>query len=240
MKTTVFLDGAAIRDASGVFAAFAAKGLYPADGAQNLDALYDRLSETRPSAAVITANEEALKEALGDRFDALIAVLSRLREEGGGRFDLTRPFEEKLPFSTDSLASLLAASPLPVTALANAAAYLFHTLEGVSWAGFYEKRGAKLVLSAFQGKPACTSIPTGKGVCGTAAKKRATLVVSDVREFSGHIACDSASRSEIVIPLFRGRALWGVMDLDSPRLGRFTDSDRALLEAAAREIEKYL
>jgi L-methionine (R)-S-oxide reductase len=121
-------------------------------------------------------------------------------------------------------------------ALANAAnmcALLYETLPAVNWAGFYFLRGSELVLGPFQGKVACVRIPLGKGVCGTAAERRETLVVADVHEFPGHIACDSASRSEIVVPLLQDEQLWGVLDVDSPQLGRFDDVDGRGLNAAA-------
>jgi GAF domain-containing protein len=121
-------------------------------------------------------------------------------------------------------------------ALANAAnmcALLYETLTAVNWAGFYFLKGSQLVLGPFQGKVACVRIPLGKGVCGTAALRRETLIVADVHEFPGHIACDLASRSEIVVPLLQDGKLKGVLDLDSPQLARFDDDDRHGLEAAA-------
>ena len=121
-----------------------------------------------------------------------------------------------------------------VANLANASALLYNSLDGINWAGFYLCNGEKLVLNAFQGKPACIEIPMGKGVCGTAAEERKTLVVPDVHKFPGHIACDSASNSEIVIPLTTNGNLFGVLDIDSPHLNRFSDTDREGLEAFAR------
>jgi len=114
---------------------------------------------------------------------------------------------------------------------ANAAALLFQSLPDINWAGFYLLEGADLVLGPFQGKPACTRIPLGKGVCGTAANRQETIVVPDVHLFPGHIACDSASRSEIVVPLLRNGELLGVLDLDSPVLNRFDAEDSAGLQA---------
>ena len=116
---------------------------------------------------------------------------------------------------------------------ANTAAILFHHLPDVNWAGFYLLRGDELVLGPFQGRVACVRIPLGRGVCGTAAARRETIVVPDVHAFPGHIACDAASRSEIVVPLIRGDRLLGVLDIDSPRSDRFSAADRALCEAAA-------
>lgn len=117
--------------------------------------------------------------------------------------------------------------------MANMAALLFHQLPDLNWAGFYLMRGGGLVLGPFQGKPACIRIPLGKGVCGTAAATRVTQVVPDVHAFPGHIACDADSRSEIVVPLVADGQLIGVLDLDSPKPGRFDEDDRAGLESAA-------
>lgn len=116
---------------------------------------------------------------------------------------------------------------------ANLAALLWHTLPDLNWAGIYRWTDGQLVLGPFQGKPACVRIELGKGVCGTAAANRSTVVVPDVHAFPGHIACDAASRSEIVIPLVRGDQLLGVLDLDSPKPGRFDAADRQGLEQLA-------
>jgi GAF domain-containing protein len=121
----------------------------------------------------------------------------------------------------------------PIANAANTAALLFHLLPDLNWAGFYFLQGEELVLGPFQGKPACVRITVGRGVCGTAARRRETVVVQDVDAFPGHIACDGASRSEIVVPLVAGEKLIGVIDLDSPHLARFDDEDRRGLEAAA-------
>lgn len=116
---------------------------------------------------------------------------------------------------------------------ANLSSLIWHTLPDLNWAGFYLYDGRELVLGPFQGKPACIRIALGKGVCGTAAQKRETVVVNNVHEFPGHIACDSASNSEIVVPLVREGSLLGVLDLDSPRLARFDDADARGLQALA-------
>lgn len=116
---------------------------------------------------------------------------------------------------------------------ANVASLIWHTLPELNWAGFYFFDGHELVLGPFQGKPACIRIGLGRGVCGTAAQQQQTVIVDNVHEFPGHIACDSASQSEIVVPLRRGGDLIGVLDLDSPRPGRFDEQDRAGLEAVA-------
>jgi L-methionine (R)-S-oxide reductase len=114
--------------------------------------------------------------------------------------------------------------------LANAAALIYHSLPELNWAGFYLLKEGELVVGPFQGKPACVRIPLGKGVCGTAAAQRMTQVVRDVNQFPGHIACDAASNSEIVVPMLRDGELIGVLDLDSPKLARFDEEDRQGLE----------
>jgi L-methionine (R)-S-oxide reductase len=116
---------------------------------------------------------------------------------------------------------------------ANCAALLYHALPDLNWAGFYFLKEGQLVLGPFQGSPACVRIEVGKGVCGTAAELRQTIVVDNVHEFPGHIACDGASNAEIVVPLIRDGVLLGVLDLDSPSLARFDDEDaRGLNEVA--------
>jgi GAF domain-containing protein len=119
---------------------------------------------------------------------------------------------------------------------ANASALLFELLPDLNWAGFYFLRGGGLVVGPFQGRVACVRIPLGQGVCGTAAERRATLVVPDVHRFPGHIACDAASNSEVVVPLVDGDRLIGVLDLDSPSRDRFTQEDARLLEALAAKL----
>ena len=116
---------------------------------------------------------------------------------------------------------------------ANFSALLFHSLPDLNWAGFYFYDGTELVVGPFQGKPACVRIALGKGVCGAAASTRQTQVVRDVHAFPGHIACDAASRSEIVVPLVLDGKLLGVFDVDSPKLARFDDDDRAGMEQLA-------
>lgn len=117
---------------------------------------------------------------------------------------------------------------------ANLAALIYHGLPDLNWAGFYFHDGRELVLGPFQGKVACVRIAIGRGVCGTAAARGETVLVPDVHEFPGHIACDAASRSEVVVPLSHGGRLLGVLDLDSPLPGRFDQDDRTGLEALAR------
>ena len=140
---------------------------------------------------------------------------------------------EKLRALTDGV-------PHRIANLANAAALLFAELEDLNWAGFYLLEGRKLVLGPFQGKPACIEIADGKGVCGTAVQTGKTQLVPDVHLFPGHIACDSASNSEIVVPLRVNGAIVGVLDIDSPWPGRFTAEDQAGLEAAAEILSQIL
>lgn len=128
------------------------------------------------------------------------------------------------------LKSLLEGEPDVIANLANAAALLFHSLTDINWAGFYLLKNGELVVGPFQGKPACVRIALGKGVCGTAAAQRASVIIANVHEFPGHIACDSASNSEIVVPLIRRGELLGVLDIDSPRFSRFDAEDQAGLE----------
>ena len=131
------------------------------------------------------------------------------------------------------LESLLADERDLIANAAQFAAFLFHELEGLNWAGFYLNRGEELVLGPFQGKVACVRSPFGRGVCGAAASSRQTQRVEDVHAFPGHIACDSASNSELVVPLVKDGRLIGVLDLDSPRLARFDEKDQAGIERLA-------
>ena len=139
---------------------------------------------------------------------------------------------------TAQLASLIETDADYVPALANASALLMDSLDRINWAGFYLMEGGRLVLGPFQGRPACIEIAVGRGVCGTAVQQDRSQLVYDVHDFPGHIACDSASNSEIVIPLHCGGAVFGVLDIDSPRVGRFDEKDRAGLEAFAAAVEK--
>ena len=133
----------------------------------------------------------------------------------------------------DQLRSLLEGERDFIANAANFAALLYHSLPDLNWAGLYLQKGAELVLGPFQGQPACVRIAIGKGVCGTAAAQRQTILVDNVHEFPGHIACDSASNSEIVVPLIKHGELIGVLDLDSPLFARFDDEDaRGLNELA--------
>jgi GAF domain-containing protein len=145
-------------------------------------------------------------------------------------------FADKAADYTDlacDLQGLLSGEPDLIANAANTVALIFDAVPRLNWVGFYFLKEGELVVGPFQGKPACVRIPLGKGVCGTAAARRATLVVDDVTTFAGHIACDAASRSEIVIPLVRGESLLGVLDIDSPERNRFDAADQHGLEALA-------
>lgn len=141
---------------------------------------------------------------------------------------------------TEQLKSLSEDVSYPITVLANASALIWQSLPDLNWSGFYLVHNGELMLGPFQGKVACTNIPFGKGVCGTAFAEDRTVVVPNVHEFDGHIACDSASNSEIVIPIHKNGVVYGVLDIDSPVFSRFTEEDREGLEGFVRELEKHL
>ena len=144
------------------------------------------------------------------------------------------------PLLVQQLQSITENVPHKIANLANTSALLWEALDNLNWVGFYLREGDTLILGPFQGKVACIEIPMGRGVCGTAAARGETVRVEDVHAFPGHIACDSASNSEIVIPLFRNGEVVGVLDIDSPVLARFTPDDQICLEAVARVIESFL
>lgn len=130
--------------------------------------------------------------------------------------------------------------PYEMANLANASALLWQELPDLNWVGFYKMMDSRLVLGPFQGKTACTVIAVGKGVCGTAVAEDRTQLVYDVHEFPGHIACDCASNSEIVVPIHVNGQIWGVLDIDSPTIGRFTQEDQAGLEKVVKVLEQVL
>lgn len=138
------------------------------------------------------------------------------------------------------LAALTEGIPYEVANLANASALLWQEMPDINWVGFYKMTDGVLVLGPFQGKPACIRIPVGKGVCGTAVAEDQIQLVYDVHQFPGHIACDSASNSEIVLPIHVNGTIWGVLDIDSPNVGRFTEADREGLEKVVAVLEKVL
>lgn len=153
-------------------------------------------------------------------------------------YDGTR--SERYEAVLSQLGALMEGEPNTIANLANASALLKLSLPDTNWTGFYLFDGKELVLGPFQGLPACIRIPLGRGVCGTAASERRTLVVGDVHAFPGHIACDAASNSEIVVPLIKGDQLYGVLDIDSPLKHRFDDEERRFLERFAAMVSEVL
>ena len=141
---------------------------------------------------------------------------------------------------TAQLAALTEGIPYEVANLANASALLWQEMENINWVGFYKMIDGALVLGPFQGKPACIRIPVGRGVCGTAVAEDRTQLVYNVHDFPGHIACDCASNSEIVLPIHVKGEIWGVLDIDSPNVGRFTEADKEGLEKVVEILEKIL
>lgn len=138
------------------------------------------------------------------------------------------------------LQALMDGVPYRVSNLANASALLWQVMPDINWAGFYHLRGDRLVLGPFQGKPACIVIPMGHGVCGTAAQENRVVRVENVHEFPGHIACDSASNSEIVLPLRVNGTVWGVLDIDSPSFSRFREEDETGLSQVVTILERMI
>lgn len=138
------------------------------------------------------------------------------------------------------MAALTDGVPYEIANLSNAAALLWQELPNINWAGFYKMEDGALVLYPFQGKPACIHIEVGKGVCGTAVAEDKTQLALDVHQFPGHIACDSASNSEIVVPIHVNGEIWGVLDIDSPCLNRFSEADREGLERVVEILERVL
>ena len=138
------------------------------------------------------------------------------------------------------LAALTEDIPYEIANLSNASALLWENLSDINWAGFYKMVDGGLVLYPFQGKPACIRIPVGRGVCGTAVAEDRTQLVYDVHQFPGHIACDCASNSEIVVPIHVNGSIWGVLDIDSPSIGRFTEEDKAGLQQFVAVLETVL
>ena len=138
------------------------------------------------------------------------------------------------------VAALTEGIPYEVANFANAAAAIWEAMEDINWAGFYKMVDGALVLYPFQGKSACIRISVGKGVCGTAVEQDAIQLVADVHQFPGHIACDSASNSEIVLPIHKDGAVWGVLDIDSPFFARFTEADAVGLQKVVAVLEKTI
>lgn len=150
---------------------------------------------------------------------------------------MNRQKEAAYGLLADQVEALITGVPYLIANLANVSALLNQELEEINWVGFYLMEDGKLVLGPFQGKPACIEIAAGKGVCGTAVLRDEIILVEDVHEFPGHIACDDASRSEIVIPIHRAGKVVAVLDIDSPLVGRFTEEDRCGLKRIAELLE---
>ncbi|WP_201715882.1 GAF domain-containing protein [Rossellomorea arthrocnemi] len=150
--------------------------------------------------------------------------------------------EQGFGLVTKQLKALLEGEPNQIANLSNASALLNQFMDRINWVGFYlyEEESNQLVLGPFQGLPACVRIPLGRGVCGTAASEQKTLLIEDVHQFPGHIACDAASQSEIVIPLVKEGKLIGVLDIDSPEKGRFDGEDQKYLEIFVKELLNHL
>ena len=149
--------------------------------------------------------------------------------------------KEKLyKYMNIKLVGLIGDEPDWLANLSNASALIWLMIEDINWAGFYLMKNGKLVLGPFQGKPACINIELGKGVCGTAAQDRETQLVKDVHDFPGHIACDSASQSEVVVPIIVDGEVVGVLDIDSPDINRFDEEDRAGFERFVATLVKYI
>lgn len=152
----------------------------------------------------------------------------------------TGKLSEKYDIVTKQLKALIEDETNLIANLANASALLYQFLPDVNWVGFYLVEDDNLVLGPFQGMPACVRIQKGKGVCGTALEKEQTIRVANVHQFPGHIACDAASQSEVVIPIFVNGTVFGVLDIDSPKLNRFTEEEQVLLEQFVKQLEKGL
>ena len=148
--------------------------------------------------------------------------------------------EVNYKFVAQRLVALTDGVPYETANLANASALLWQHMQDINWVGFYKMTDGILVLGPFQGKPACVRIPVGKGVCGTAVAEVKVQLVYDVHDFPGHIACDSASNSEIVLPIHVNGEIWGVLDIDSPYVGRFTEEDREGLGKIVAILEEML
>ena len=158
-------------------------------------------------------------------------------------FDFKIAADDKATMYRDlasALEGLVGGEPDPIANMANASGLIFETLPDVNWVGFYRNIGDELVLGPFQGRPACIRMSFDQGVCGAAAKSRQVLRVEDVHSFPGHVACDSASNSEIVVPLIRDGELLGVLDIDSPKRGRFTEEDEHGVVALGEILAKIL
>ena len=148
--------------------------------------------------------------------------------------------EDNYKLMVQTVKAFLTGESNVIANLANTSAIINEYVKGINWVGFYLMENDELILGPFQGKPACIRIPVGRGVCGTTAKKKETIIVADVHAFPGHIACDAASNSEIVIPIMKDNEVFGVLDIDSPEFNRFTELEKKYLEEVVRVIEASL
>ena len=156
------------------------------------------------------------------------------------QYSFSKNLEDNYKLMTQTVKAFLDGESNVIANLSNTSAIINEYVKDINWVGFYLMEGHELVLGPFQGKPACIRIPVGHGVCGMAAEKKETLVVKDVHQFPGHIACDGASNSEIVIPIIKNGAVFGVLDVDSPEFNRFTDLEKKYLEELVDIIESSL
>lgn len=156
------------------------------------------------------------------------------------QYEFSDHLEDNYQLMVQTLKAFLTGESHVMANLANASAIINAYVKDINWVGFYLMEAGELVLGPFQGKPACFRIPVGHGVCGTAVKRRETLVVADVHQFPGHIACDGATNAEMVIPMMKNGEVFGVLDLDSPICHRFTDLEKKYLEEAVAIIEVSL
>lgn len=156
------------------------------------------------------------------------------------QYSFSKNLEDNYKLMTQTVKAFLDGESNVIANLSNTSAIINEYVKDINWVGFYLMEGHELILGPFQGKPACIRIPVGRGVCGMAAEKKETLIVKDVHQFPGHIACDGASNSEIVIPIIKNGAVFGVLDVDSPEFNRFTDLEKKYLEELVDIIESSL
>ena len=156
------------------------------------------------------------------------------------QYTFSNNLEDNYKLMVQTVKAFLVGEPNVIANLANTSAIINEYVTDINWVGFYLMEAGELVLGPFQGKPACIRIPIGKGVCGTTAERRETIVVGDVHQFPGHIACDAASNSEIVIPITKNGEVFGVLDIDSPEFNRFGALEQKYLEAVVKVIEASL
>ena len=156
------------------------------------------------------------------------------------QYAFSENIEENYKLMVRTVKAFLDGEPNVIANLSNTSAIINEYVKNINWVGFYLMENGELVLGPFQGKPACIRIPVGRGVCGRAAERKETIIVENVHQFPGHIACDAASNSEIVIPMMKNGEIFGVLDIDSPELGRFTELEKKYLEEVVAIIEASL